>query len=168
MTSALMAHERGAATESELEEWTPPRKKLALQTPDHDPCHPPPLIDEHVTVITDAKVVLRHHAPELAQYIKLECILPYLNQQHLLTDDENDILLNVMLSERMRILKLLKFIESKGPEGFQRFLRALQDEPEHLGHKELTELFTPYRKLLLQDIFYIVQKTSAIIVSQPA
>jgi hypothetical protein len=119
-------------------------------------------------LFADAKVVLRHHAPELAQYIKLECILPYLNQQHLLTDDENDILLNVMLSERMRILKLLKFIESKGPEGFQRFLRALQDEPEHLGHKELTELFTPYRKLLLQDIFYIVQKTSAIIVSQPA
>ena len=35
MTSALMAHECDAATESELEEWTPPRKKLALQTPDH-------------------------------------------------------------------------------------------------------------------------------------
>ena len=99
---------------------------------------------------TDAKVLLRRHQPELVQYIKLESILPYLNQQHLLTDDEYDILLNVMLSERMRKLKLLKFIEGKGPEGFQRFLRALHDEPEHLGHKEITELFTPYCKFLLQ------------------
>ena len=82
-----------------------------------------------------------------------------MNQQHLLTDDEYDILLNVMLSERMRKLKLLKFIEDKGPEGFQRFLSALHDEPEHLGHKEITELFTPYRKFLLQVVFYCRKKS---------
>ena len=32
MTNAVMEHEGGAARESDLEEWTPPRKKLALQT----------------------------------------------------------------------------------------------------------------------------------------
>ena len=35
MTNALMAHEGAAARESDLEEWTPPRKKLALQTSSH-------------------------------------------------------------------------------------------------------------------------------------
>ena len=95
---------------------------------------------------TDAKIVLRHHQPDLAQYIKLESLLPYLNQQHLLTDDENDVLLNVELSNRWRVLKLLQFIEGKGPEGLQRFLRALAEEPDHLGHEEITKLFTPFRK----------------------
>lgn len=69
-----------------------------------------------------------------------------MNQQHLLTDDENDTLLNMVLSERVRVLKLLQFMETKGPEGFMRFLKALADEPEHLGHKEITQLFAPYRK----------------------
>ena len=78
------------------------------------------------------------------QYIKLEAILPYLNKYHLLTDSENDDLLNVVLSERIRVLKLIHFIEGKGPEGFQRFLTALAEEPDHLGHKELAQLFSPY------------------------
>ena len=35
MTNALIDHEGGAARDSDLEEWTPPRKKLALQTSSH-------------------------------------------------------------------------------------------------------------------------------------
>lgn len=49
----------------------------------------------------------------------------------------------------MRVLKLLQFMEAKGPEGFQRFLKALEDEPEHLGHREITQLFASYRKFIL-------------------
>ena len=99
---------------------------------------------------TDAKVLLRKHSPELAQYIKLESLLPYLNKYSLLTDSEYDELLNVVINERTRVLKLIRFIEGKGPEGFQRFLRALDEEPEHLGHKELTQIFSSYRKLFFK------------------
>lgn len=98
---------------------------------------------------TDAKVLLHMHSPELAQYIKLESLLPYMNKYLLLTDSENDELLNMVINERTRVLKLLHFLKGKGPEGFQRFLRALDEEPEHLGHKELSQLFASYRKLLI-------------------
>lgn len=73
--------------------------------------------------------------------------MPYLNQQMLLTDDENDILLHLYLSNRCRVLKLLQFIETKGDEGFRRFLKAIADEQEHMGHSELTKLFAAYRKI---------------------
>lgn len=75
--------------------------------------------------------------------------MPYLNQQQLLTDYENDVLLNEVLSHRMRVLKLIRFMETKGPEGFQRFLKAIANEPDHLGHREIAELLAPYRRLLI-------------------
>ena len=91
-------------------------------------------------------VLLHQNAPELAKYIKLESLLPYLNKYHLLTDGENSELLNLLINEHYRVLKLLHFIAGKGPDGFQYFLKALSEEPEHKGHVELTEIFAPYRK----------------------
>ena len=78
----------------------------------------------------------------------MESLLPYLNKHHLLTDGENSELLNLVISERCRVLKLIEFMKGKGPEGFQSFLTALAEEPEHRGHVELTEIFAPFRKLL--------------------
>ncbi len=99
----------------------------------------------YLNLITAPKILLRHHQPQLVQYLSIDALIPYLNQQQLLTDDENDILLNLFLSNRTRVLKLLQFIERKGDEGFQRFLKAVADEPEHMGHKDITKLFASYR-----------------------
>lgn len=104
-------------------------------------------IDEYTFPHIAPKLLLRHHQPQLAQYINLESLVPYLNQQQLLTDDENEVLLNLYLSQRTRVLKLLQFLETKGEVGFQRFLKAVADEPEHLGHTHISKLFAPYRKM---------------------
>lgn len=113
----------------------------------------PPIVNRSTTMeevcslkTSPPKVLLRQHQPLLVQYIDLDSLIPYLNQQLLLTDDENEILLNLYLSNRKRVLKLLQFVESKGEEGFLRFLRAIESEQEHMGHVELTKLFRTYRK----------------------
>ena len=49
-------------------------------------------------------------------------------------------LLNTQFTERERILRLLALVEKKGRDGFESFLKALEEEPEHLGHKELVTL----------------------------
>ena len=101
-----------------------------------------------ISIIPAPKTLLRHHQPELVQYINLESLVPYLNQQQLLTDDENDTLLNLYLSNRIRVIKLLQFMETKGDEGFQRFLKAIAYEQDHMGHAEIAKLLAPYRKLV--------------------
>jgi len=91
---------------------------------------------------------LRHFQPTLVKYINLSALLPYLNKHLLLTDNENDILSNPSMPHRSRVQKLLQFMEAKGEKGFQLFLEAISEEPEHLGHKDLTEMFNSYSKLM--------------------
>ena len=73
--------------------------------------------------------------------------MPYLNQQQLLTRRENEVLLNLHLSPRERVLQLLQFLQGKGEDGLQRFLKAVADEPEHLGHRDIMELFASHSKI---------------------
>jgi len=89
-------------------------------------------------------MLLRKYQPELVQYISIEALLPYLVQQHLLTDYEKEVLLNEFLAHRVKVMKLLHFIESKGPAGFQLFLKAIANEPDHAGHRYITEFFAPF------------------------
>lgn len=96
---------------------------------------------------TAAKMLLRKYQPDLAQYISIEALLPYLVQQHLLTDYEKEVLLNEFLSHRVKVLKLLHFIESKGPAGFQLFLKAIANEPDHEGHRYIADLLAPFSTL---------------------
>ena len=84
--------------------------------------------------------LLKKHQPELVQYIHLQSLFPYLIHENLLTGDEQEMLLNTQFTERKRILKLLALVEKKGKDGFESFLKALEEEPEHLGHKELVTL----------------------------
>ena len=79
----------------------------------------------------------KKHDSELVQYIDLPLLTPYIKRHSLLTDDEQEMLLNTQFTERKRILKLLALVEKKGKDGFESFLKALEEEPEHLGHKEL-------------------------------
>ena len=87
---------------------------------------------------------LRHFQPTLVKYINLSALLPYLNKQQLLTDLENEVLCNLLIPHRSRVQKLLQFMEAKGERGFRLFLEAISEEPEHLGHQDLTEMFNSY------------------------
>ena len=48
-------------------------------------------------------------------------------------------MMNRLLTQRDRIQNLLSFVERKGPEGCKMFLRAIEEETTHLGHKEVIE-----------------------------
>ena len=84
--------------------------------------------------------LLRKHQPELIQWISLPELLPYLNRHELLTRPENQVLLKSAVTHHDRVLKLLSFIEKKGPSGCEKFLEALKDETSHLGHKEVVRI----------------------------
>ena len=82
----------------------------------------------------------------LVQYLNIDALLPFLVQQHLLTDQERKVLLNEILTHRLKVMKLLHFVEMKGPEGFMRFMKAISNEKEHMGHREVEELFASFSK----------------------
>ena len=56
-------------------------------------------------------------------------------------------LLNEFLAHCVKVMKLLHFIESKRPAGFQLFLKAIANEPDHEGHRYITEFFAPFSML---------------------
>ena len=65
---------------------------------------------------------LYRHQPKLIECINLESLMPYLNQQHLLTDNENYILSNPSRTHYTQVRHLLQYIESKGEDGLLRFI----------------------------------------------
>ena len=88
------------------------------------------------------KYILRKYQPTLAENISLPDLIPHLNQHHLLSDEENDILLDSKLTHKERILKLLSFVEKKNTIMYINFVRALEDETNHPGHQMLAEMLT--------------------------
>ena len=66
-------------------------------------------------------------------------MLPYLQQHHLLTDDEESYLSNMLYSSTERAQMLLKHLKHKGDGSLQMFLCSLNLAREHKGHKELAE-----------------------------
>ena len=92
----------------------------------------------------DFEKLLNTHQPLMVKRLKLLSLVPYLNRYHLLTEDESEQLQNNHLTENDRIMKLISLLKRKGLEGYQKFLQALEEEPEHLGHKEVLQaLKTP-------------------------
>ncbi len=89
---------------------------------------------------------LRHYQPKLVECINLEALVPHLNRLLVLTDHENEILLNQHFTHRQRLLHLLERMEHKGDTGLLRFLEALAAERSHLGHQDLDEELAPYRR----------------------
>ena len=86
--------------------------------------------------------VLKKHQPELVRLINLPELVPYLNRHELLTNRENEILQNNMVPHHDRVLNLLRFIEKKEPDGYEKFLQALKEETSHMGHRQVVKLLT--------------------------
>ena len=76
--------------------------------------------------------------PELEKYIDLVTLLPYMNRYGILTPEERRFLNNE--SNQHRVSKLLGFLEKKNPETINNFVKAISEEPNHRGHKELCRL----------------------------
>lgn len=86
------------------------------------------------------KYILKKYQPTLAENISLPDLIPHLNQHNLLSDEENDVLLDSKLTHKERILKLLSFIEKKNTILYINFLQALEEETNHPGHKMLADM----------------------------
>lgn len=80
-----------------------------------------------------------HHCERL---IDITSLLPFLIQNHLLTPNDQGILMNSTFTECQKIQQLLMLIHKKGVEGYKGFLRAVEHESSHLGHKELYTILT--------------------------
>ena len=81
------------------------------------------------------ELVVKHVDPIL---LDLSTLVPILNKYHLLTTNDNYILINPLIPPVERASALLyKILPSKGPEVYETFVKCLQEEKEHLGHQEL-------------------------------
>ena len=86
--------------------------------------------------------MLDHHRSSIVKYINLLALIPYLIASGLLTQHEKELLQNRNLTEYERKLELLTVVEKKGSEGCWKFLKAVSEEPEHSGHREIVRIFT--------------------------
>ena len=84
----------------------------------------------------------RKYYSECVKYLSLCPLIPYLVQEGLLTNDENEKLTNPQYSETEKIQYLLSSVlGKKGPDVVQCFKRCIARETQHKGHVHLTTLF---------------------------
>jgi len=93
----------------------------------------------------EKELVMRNIRLEM---LNLTAIIPVLNKHHLLTLDDNYVLLNYLVSPMERANALIyQILPSKGPGAFKKFILCLQEETEHIGHQELARiLITPAKR----------------------
>ena len=90
-----------------------------------------------------AGLKLKQHQLNFIQLINLQSLIPHLNEQDLITRDEQDRLTNPLLTECERIVDLLYIIERQGAEAYPHFLEAIKQETTHSGHKVLYDILVP-------------------------
>ena len=69
--------------------------------------------------------------------VDLDTLVPHLKAYSLLPDGENYHLSNKDLAPQEKRMKLADFMSSKGPAGLRRFLCALAEAKQYLGHRLL-------------------------------
>ena len=85
--------------------------------------------------------LLKRHCQEIMQNVNMEMLTPHLIQNELITRSEYERIAGVSPWEQSQYF-VLKVLPSKGQGGFERFLKCLQEEKEHLGHQDLVQLLT--------------------------
>ena len=96
-----------------------------------------------VATFNDCKIEKRHVQMlfELEQELKtnfnISCLLSKLVNQGLLTDEEEATLMLPGQSNLEKNNKFLSILITKGYREFSKFLQALNEEHQHLGHKDL-------------------------------
>ena len=84
--------------------------------------------------------IMMYVQPDLLDFPTL---IPLLNKHHLLTQADSYDLANQLLPPTKRAnLLLYRILPSKGPGAFRLFLKCLQEEQQHMGHRNLVKLFT--------------------------
>ena len=82
--------------------------------------------------------IINSIAPCVTSLVNLGALVPYL-QKHLLTEEEESYLSNMLYSSNTKAQMLLRYLKHKGDGSLQMFLCSLNLAHEHKGHKELAE-----------------------------
>lgn len=92
--------------------------------------------------VEDYRRILEKNEKTIKGSINLNCLLPKLRTKGLLTDDEYQLLLEIVTSHpyethnsSQRLFQIL--LTKGGGNALNLFIEALQEEDEHLGHKTL-------------------------------
>ena len=81
--------------------------------------------------------ILKDYLEAISSTLNLSCLLPKLLNKQLLTDIEYERLGSSNSTEREKNVQFLQILRTKGSTAFQKFLEALREEDEHLGHVDL-------------------------------
>ena len=94
------------------------------------------------------KILQKHHN-DIASSVQLQHLLPILRDKGLVTDPEFESLLTTTAeSSYEKNKKMVSIILQKGRKAFDLFVKALQNEKDHIGHKSLADTLVAARKEL--------------------
>ena len=84
--------------------------------------------------------VLQNLKSDITLTVQLPYLLPYLRQKRLVTETElQQLSSDGRESDSEKNGRLIRIIIGKGEEAFDLFVKALQEEQEHLGHSSLAK-----------------------------
>ncbi|KAL5491087.1 hypothetical protein EMCRGX_G016307 [Ephydatia muelleri] len=86
------------------------------------------------------KNTLRKYQPTLVELISLPDLLPHLNHHNVISEEENRMLLDHTLLPKERVLKFISILSDRSGMVYAAFLQALEDEHDHLGHRQLANI----------------------------
>ena len=95
--------------------------------------------------------ILKRYSPDLMQYINIRSLLPHLQANCLVTDEDVSYLTNSHKTEQDRIEYLLSKIPRNGPSTFDRFVECLRGERGHSGHQYLAKQLRAANERIKQD-----------------
>ena len=90
---------------------------------------------------SDQEKILKSHHVDLLKLLNFDSLLPYLNQNGLLTRDEHEDLINSLHTSATKVNKLVVWLPQKGFSFLYIFVECLQHSAEECPpHKELGDL----------------------------
>jgi len=85
--------------------------------------------------------IIEELSPEIHSSIDMDALFPYLMKYITMTDEEYSMLSPQCGTSHKRVANLLEFLRKKDDAIHQKFLQALKEEGEHMGHEYLCRLF---------------------------
>lgn len=94
---------------------------------------------ENITARQFEEVLSKSHS-SIRQYVDLDSLVPYLNEEGLLSKDDLSFLNNKLYQQSNRIDYLICSLPSKGNDAESRFMKCLENAKDHSGHEDLLKI----------------------------
>ncbi len=96
--------------------------------------------------IHSLKNVIQKHNRDFVECMNVQSLLPYLQEQELLTRHEYEKLTQEVHTKTQSEQNhyLLRILPTKGEHAFERFFTCLTQADEHLGHEQLVKILSQH------------------------